>query len=253
MRFKRSRRSAAELEKALRILQQLCAWGFNLGEDAQIADLDWELEPCPVDIALGTEVGAVWNNGPTNLIYALPIVLTARQRVTLVDVIIVSPWDACSIGIVVPKFDKHCTFHRYGPASYRQADILNNRFLKPFTLSRGHLCEGVILAEGCVPVPAEFTARNVPLNVTVVDTLERVAQAEVTLPLRSVQGGQVLTSERIAAHQGSASRDYHSVQPGDLQSGAPQANLPPLDGTLICDPCRLLSDGLERRRNREPE
>ena len=71
--------------------------------------------------------------------------------------------------------------YQLGSVNLRVQDVLNDSFDNPFPMSRGAILKGTILAYGCEPIPGEIGRGIVPVEITLVDTLGREAQGEITL------------------------------------------------------------------------
>ena len=173
MSVRAKRLSAAEAEESRLLLGQLCSEGIDPGEDAEIPRSAEEL--CPIEITRGMDVCVVHDRPP---VYAVSLCIVARRQVNLADVYILNPWGEC-LGLADLK--KENGRSHLGPLSFWTRDVLNDRFINPVRLFGGQVLEGMILAQGMIPIPPEMTKSGVPIQVTVEDSLRRTAQAEIRL------------------------------------------------------------------------
>jgi hypothetical protein len=176
MPIRKTHLSAAESRESSSYLRQLRCEGLDLGEDAEISA--WE-ETARLLITPGRDFGIICDYPVGNTAYAIPIRIVAWERTVPEHCWIESAWDDQTIEL--PYLTECRGRYRFGSLSYLTSEVLNDRFDKPFTMNRGDILEGVILAYGCVAIPEKARGGNAPVQVTLVDTLGREARGEIRL------------------------------------------------------------------------
>jgi hypothetical protein len=150
--------------------------GLDLGEDVEIPA--WE-ETARLVIRPGRDFGIIGDYPVGNTLYAIPLRFVAWERIVLEHCWIESAWDDQTI--VLPYLPECGGRYRLGSLSYLTSEVLNDHFDKPFTMNRGDILEGMLLAYGCVAIPENARGGNASVQVTLVDTLGREARGEIRL------------------------------------------------------------------------
>jgi hypothetical protein len=79
------------------------------------------------------------------------------------------------------------------------AEVLNGHFEDWFTLNRGRVLEGVVLACGRGQLPDNVQSEILPLRITLTDDLDRKASVHMKLMLRRTAVRSVATAAGTAA------------------------------------------------------
>jgi hypothetical protein len=174
MPVKKLRLNAAEARQTSSHLTHLCAEGVALGIDSEMPAP--EVEARRLEITQ-YDLGILCDRPPLNPIYVLPLSIVARTSTVVEDCLIEVPWEDGAI--TLPYLREREGFYKIGSVSYPTREVLNDYFDPPFTMNRGAILRGVILAYGCQQIPEEARERNVSVRFTVIDTLGREATAEI--------------------------------------------------------------------------
>lgn len=136
---------------------------------------------------------------PLDAAFRLPVRIIARQSITIDDCQITSPWDGPIRILDLPR-PKQNGYYHLGTLSCRPEDFLNDKIGNQFTLSRGSIMEGVVLASG-FPIPREMKGGVVKLRITLTDCLQREAWADINAVVRRNSEKMVYGPEDMPAVQ----------------------------------------------------
>jgi hypothetical protein len=209
MPIRKNRLNADEKEQYLSYLKQLHAEGVAISIPEDLP------ERCPLEISQGRCIGGICDLPGFNTLYAIPLRLIARSPAILLDHRIQSLWDD---SIEFPFLSERNKRYYFGSLSYLSSEVLNDHFDEPFSLSRGAIVDGVIIAYGCVPVPEEFAGRSVPVQITLTDTLNREIRSEITLtvePLSKRKGSPF----RVNRESPLRAQKHHETVPPRVSTG----------------------------------
>jgi hypothetical protein len=143
-------------------------------------------------------------SAPLDAAFSVPVRIIARQSITVDDCQITSPWDGSIRILDLPK-PKQDACYRLGTLSCRAEDFLNDKIGNQFTLRRGSIMEGVVLASG-FPIPREMKGGVVNLRITLTDCFHRETWADINAVVRRNSERMVYGSEDLPRLPGKGDR-----------------------------------------------
>jgi len=178
MTYKNRGCKVAAAKRMQSCLEQLRAEGIDAGEELEFCQA--EPEAAPLQITCGT--ATVSDLPPLDAAFCLPVRIIAKQSVTVDDCQITSPWGGPIRILDLPK-PRRDGCYRLGTLSCRTEDFLNDKIGNQFTLRRGSIMEGVVLASG-FPIPREMKGGVVNLRITLTDCFQRETWADFNALVR---------------------------------------------------------------------
>jgi hypothetical protein len=90
----------------------------------------------------------------SSAVYTVWVMLVAKEPITLLGCEIASEFDD---QIVVAGLKEQGQFYNFGGREFPKRDVLNPRLESRLSLRRGQMIEGLILASGLHPIPAQYS------------------------------------------------------------------------------------------------
>lgn len=143
---------------------------------------DDRIERCPILLKRGETGGEVCQINHV-IYYVIPLTIVANSRVIIRDYRFYSQWEG--IGIELLSLTERNGRYRLGHLDYPMGEVLNDRFESGFRLNRrGDIIEGFIIGHGGLLLDDFGTTRAVAVDVTLVDSLDRINTVQgIKLPV----------------------------------------------------------------------
>jgi len=219
MPYRRARLTRAETLSHFESLSELERAGIEIGMgeglDEQLQSLDIFVPRGPTATVFGTSRGAT--------VYEVWLSMVARRPTELRYLDMCTDFDD---EIVLENRDIGGEFWHLGGKVYPERTLLNPLFSDDLRFSRpGKQFEGILLATGLAPIPAEFChGQSVPLKLhfTESDGFRFTVEAELYV-------------DHTARPQASARRPHERLFGPEGGSNGPQAYIPSLDDLRVRD------------------
>ena len=146
---------------------------------------DDRIERCPIVLKRGETGGEVCQINHV-IYYVIPLTIVANSRVIILDYRFYSQWEG--IGIELLSLAEKKGRYKFGDWDFPVGEVLNDRFENGFRLNfRGDMLKGCIIGHGGLYPDDYGTTRAVSVDVTLVDSLDRINTVQgIKLPV--VQG-----------------------------------------------------------------
>ena len=143
---------------------------------------DDRIEPCPIVVKRGETGGQVCQISRV-IYYVIPLTIIASSRVIVRDYSLYSQWEGVGIGLLSLAEKKGR--YKFGDWDYPVGEVLNDCFENGFPLNfRGDMLKGCIIGHGGVLLDDFGTTRAVAIDVTLIDSLDRINTVQgIRLPV----------------------------------------------------------------------